>query len=68
MQALNDLARKRGCYKIILNCELFCNSERLLIVCCSGSDKNVPFYEKLTYTKHGNELALYFDKEKEPEA
>ena len=42
---LTNLARERGCYKVILDC----------------NEKNVNFYTKCDYTKHGVEMAIYME-------
>lgn len=42
---LGDLAKKEGCYKVILDC----------------AEKNVSFYRKCGYEVKGAQMALYFD-------
>lgn len=44
VDTLKDLAKQRGCYKVILNC----------------SDKNVSFYQKLGFSRKENQMAVYF--------
>lgn len=46
IKALTEIGRKRGVYKIILDC----------------SEHNVPFYEKCGYSKAGIEMSIRFDK------
>ena len=44
IDVLTEVAKKRGCYKVILDC----------------SQNNVPFYEKCGYHKAGEQMAVYF--------
>lgn len=44
IEILTDVAKQRGCYKVILDC----------------SAKNVPFYEKCGYHHAGEQMAVYF--------
>lgn len=44
IEVLTELAKVRGCYKVILDC----------------SNKNVPFYEKCGYHKAGEQMAIYY--------
>lgn len=44
VQFITRFAKARGCYKVILNC----------------SDENIEFYEKNGFTRHGNEMSIYF--------
>jgi glucosamine-phosphate N-acetyltransferase len=44
MNYLIDIAKQKGCYKIILDCV----------------DHNVKFYEKMGFTKKANQMAIYF--------
>lgn len=43
IDTLTTLAREKGCYKVILDCD----------------DKNVAFYEKCSYTRAGVEMKRY---------
>ena len=44
IQALTNVAKSHGCYKIILDCE----------------PEKVQFYEKCGFTEKGRQMALYF--------
>jgi glucosamine-phosphate N-acetyltransferase len=44
IQFLTNIAKNRGCYKVILDC----------------SNKNIEFYQKCKYNEHGVEMSYYF--------
>lgn len=46
VQQLTHMARRAGCYKVILDCD----------------DKNVEFYAKCGFAKKDIQMAIYFDK------
>ncbi len=45
IERLTQYAKEQGCYKVILDC----------------NEKNVQFYEKCGYKRHGIEMAKYFE-------
>ena len=45
IERLTHYAKQQGCYKVILDC----------------NEKNVHFYEKCGYQRHGVEMAKYFE-------
>lgn len=45
IEHLTKYAKQQGCYKVILDC----------------NEKNVSFYEKCGYKRHGIEMAKYFE-------
>lgn len=44
VEKLTELAKKKNCYKIILDCK----------------ETNIPFYEKIGFQQKGSQMSKYF--------